>query len=106
MGCVERIRNLDGQRENQFGFHRSPRNAVLQRQPVQKLHGDERLLATLADVVNGADVGMIESGGSTSFTSETFQYLRVSGNVIRQELERNETTEFGVLRLVDHAHAR
>ena len=78
---------------------------MLQRHPVQKLHGDERLLATLADVVNGADVGMVESGGGTSFTPETFQCQRVSGHVIRQELERNETTQLGVLGLVHDAHS-
>jgi len=48
---------------------------------------------------------MVESRGSTSFTPETFQCLRVSGYVIRQELERNETAELGVLGLVNDAHA-
>src|SRR5713101_5874925 len=86
-------------------FQWPPANPVLQRQPIQKLHGDVGLLATLADVVNRADVGMVERGGGTSFTSETFQCLRVSGNVIRQELERHETTKLGVLGLVDDAHS-
>jgi hypothetical protein len=40
----------------------------------------------------------------TSFTTETVQCPRVSGNVIWQELERNETNELGVLGLVNHAH--
>ena len=31
-------------------------DAVLQRHPVQKLHGDEGLVIVLADFVNGADV--------------------------------------------------
>jgi hypothetical protein len=35
---------------------------------------------------------MVEGRGGTSFTAEAFQCLRVSGNVVRQELERNETT--------------
>jgi hypothetical protein len=35
---------------------------------------------------------MVEGGGGTSFTTETFQRLRISGNLIRQELERDETT--------------
>jgi len=101
---VEGVGKLDGPRQNYLGLQWSPANPVLQRQPVQKLHGDLGLVATLADVVNRADVGMIESGGGTSFTSETFQCLRVSGNVIRQELERNETTELGVLGFVNDAH--
>src|ERR1022692_1356212 len=101
---IQRVRNLDGQRQNQLGFHRSPSDAMLQRHAIQKLHGDEGLVIVLADVVNGADVGVVESGGGASFTSETFQGLRVLRNVIGQELERNETTQFGVLGLVDYAH--
>src|ERR1700674_2950816 len=89
---IQRVRNLDGERQNQLGFHRSASNTVLQRQPVQKLHGDVGLVAILGDVVNRADVGMVERGGGTSFTSEAFQGLRISGNVIRQEFERDETT--------------
>ena len=65
---------------------------MLERQAVQKLHRDIGLLATLANVVNGADVGMVEGGRSACFPPETFQCLRVWGDVIRQELERHETT--------------
>ena len=36
--------------------------------------------------------------------AEAFQRLRVLGHVIGQELERNETAEFGVLGLVNYAH--
>ena len=58
----------------------------------------------LADVVDRADVGMVEGGRGTSFTSETFQCLRVSGNVVRQEFEGDKTTKLGVLGLVNYAH--
>ena len=43
MSCIERVRNLDGERQNQLGFQRTPSDAMLQRQPIQKLHGDEGL---------------------------------------------------------------
>ena len=39
VGCVERVRNLDSERQNQLGFERMPRNSVFQGQPIQKLHG-------------------------------------------------------------------
>ncbi len=41
VGSIECVGNLDGERQNQFGLQRSSCDAVLQRQPVQKLHGDE-----------------------------------------------------------------
>ena len=78
---------------------------VLQRHAVQKLHGDERLAVLLADFVDGADVGMVQGGGSLGFTLEALQCLGVSGHFVGQELQRNETAEVGVLGLVDHTHA-
>ncbi len=71
VGGVERIGDVDSEREKNFHFQRTPRHAVLQRQPVQKLHDDEGLLTVLADFVDGADVGMIESGRRTSLSVET-----------------------------------
>ncbi len=73
--------------------------------PVQKLHGDVGLLAAFPNVVNGADVGMVESGSGASFTPEAFQRLRVPGHVIWQELQRDEPAELRILGLVYHSHA-
>jgi len=77
---------------------------MLQHDAIQKLHGDERLLATFADLVNCADVGMVEGGGCASFTPETFQSLRITGNVVGQELQGDEAAKLGVLGLLDHTH--
>ncbi len=84
---VERVGYLNGQTEQRIRVQWSPRNAVVQGQPIQKLHRDVGLLATLADVVNRADVGMVEGGGGTSFTAEAFQCLRVSGKFVGKELQ-------------------
>jgi hypothetical protein len=40
----------------------APNAAVLQRLAVEKLHGNELLAVLLADIVYGADVGVIQSG--------------------------------------------
>ncbi len=74
MRGVESIGNLDGQRKEFFGFHRSPSDAMLQRHAVQKLHGDERF--------------------AVLFT----------GNLLRQELESDETMQPRVLSLIDNTH--
>jgi hypothetical protein len=62
---------------------------VLQRCTFQKLYGNERLPILLANIVNRADIGMVESRGGLRFAFETGQRLRVSGNLLRQELQRN-----------------
>jgi hypothetical protein len=38
--------------------------------PVQKLHGNERLSVLLADVINGADIGVIQRGRGLRFASK------------------------------------
>ena len=61
-------------------------------------------LRELADLVNGADVGMVQGGGGTRLAAETFQRLRVLGDVVRQKLERDKAAEASVLGFVHDAH--
>src|SRR5437868_4642116 len=77
---------------------------MFQRHAVQKLHDDERLTLVLADFVNGADIGMVQCRGSLRFALEAGQSLGILGYIVGQELERDETAEFGVLSLVHHSH--
>ena len=48
---------------------------------------------------------MVQSGSSTGFPAESFEGLRVLGDVGGQELESHEAPQFGVLGLVDDVHA-
>src|ERR1035438_6624494 len=59
VSCVECVGNLDGKRLNQLRLHRSASNAMLQRQAVEVLHGDERLSMLVVNFVDGANVRMI-----------------------------------------------
>jgi len=75
---IERVRNLDAQRQHCFSFQRPPCNSILQSHAIQKLHHDERLISVLADLVNCADIGMIQGRGSSCLASKAFERLRVS----------------------------
>ena len=81
-----------------------PRNAILQRQPVQKLHGDERFAVLIVNFVDRADVRMIQCRGGLGFALEAAESVRVFGHFIRQELEGNKPAELHILSLIDHAH--
>jgi hypothetical protein len=48
---------------------------VIQHHSIQKLHGDERLPVLLANVVNRADVGVVQSGRCFRLASEAAQSL-------------------------------
>jgi len=58
-----------------------------------------------ADVMDGADVGMIQGGSGPRLALESAQRFPVASQIVRQELEGDEATEPCVLRFVDHAHS-
>src|ERR1039457_1220336 len=78
---------------------------MLQRYAVQKLHGDERLLTVFADFVDGANIGMIESGRCSRLPAKAFQGCRVLRKFIGQEFEGDEAAKLNVLSLVHNTHA-
>ena len=77
---------------------------VLERRAVKKLHRDEGFSAFFANVVDGADVGMVEGGGGLRFALKARQRLGIAGDFIRQKLERDKAMEAGVFCLKDHSH--
>ena len=88
-----------------FEIQRAAGDAVLQGLAFEELHGDERLAVLLADVVNGADVGMIQGGCGVRFAPEAAERLRIAGDLVGQKLQGDETMQPGVFGLVDDAHA-
>jgi hypothetical protein len=57
---------------------------MFERLSLQKLHG--RLGFVSANFVNGADVGMVQSGGGFGFTTETFEGLWIVGQRFSKDL--------------------
>ena len=74
------------ERDKNFRFQWTPRDTVLQRHPVQKLHGNERLSVLFVDFIASADVGMVQSRGGFGFALKAAQGVRVLGNFIGQNL--------------------
>src|SRR5438105_1727654 len=77
---------------------------MLQGLAIQKLHGDKCLTILLADVINGADIGVIQGRRGLRFALETTQSLGVFGYFIGQKLQRHEAMQPSVLGLVDNTH--
>ena len=101
---IESVRNLDSQFEQLRGLERTALDHVLQGRAVQILHGDECLPVLLADVVDGADIRMVEGGSCLGFALKAAEGLRIFGDLIGQKLESDKTMQPGVLGLVDHTH--
>jgi hypothetical protein len=101
---VERVGNLNRECEQVFGINGAPVDEVLERLAIEKFHGDEGLAILLADVVNRANVGMVQRGGGLGFALESREGLRVAGDVLRQKFQRNEALEARVFGLVNDTH--
>jgi hypothetical protein len=72
--------------------------------PFQQFHGDESSPIRLVNLVDGADVRVVQSRGSFSFPLETAECLFVVREIVWEKLERDLTTELQVLGLVDDTH--
>src|SRR6516165_5544828 len=105
MRSIEGIGNLDGEIEQFFGLERLASNPVLECLSLQKLHRNEGLALVITNLINCADIRVVQRGGCLSFTLETLQSLAVPGEPLGQEFERDEAMQPGVLGLVNHAHA-
>src|ERR1051326_1638566 len=71
----------------------------------EEFHHDVWLTLVLANVVNRADVGVIQSGGRAGLAAEPFQCLLVLKGLLGQKLERHAAAKSGVFTSVDHSHA-
>ena len=70
---VEGVCNLDPEIERDFERERPVVDAVLQRLAVEELHRDERLALGLADVVDRADVRVVERRGRARLALEALE---------------------------------
>ncbi len=72
---------------------------------LEQLHRDEGLALVLVDVVDRADVGVLERGGGPRLALQPLERLRVPAELLRQELQRHAAAELQILGFVDDAHA-
>ncbi len=108
---VERVGNLDRVLERVIEREWSLRQSLGQRLAVEVLHHQEvhrlpgagrRVLAP--DVVQRADVWMIQCGDGARLTLEALARLGVVGEARGQDLDRHRAIESRVARFVDLAH--
>ena len=104
MGGIERIGNLNSQVEQEVDRQRLAVDTVLQRLPLEKLHREEGAAVVFANVVDRADIRMIEGRGGASLPPEPLQHGQLSGDLVRQKFERHKAPQAGVLSFVDHPH--
>ena len=101
----EGIGNLNSQREDIFERHGAASDAFFKRLAVEILHDDEGAAVFFADIVNRADIRMIERRRRLRFTAESLEGLAILGHFLRQEFQSYRAVQAGVFGFVDDAHA-
>src|SRR6266436_6802528 len=102
---VESVGNLDAQIEHRFDLQRLASDPVPECLAFQQLHGDEGSPIGLINLVDRADVRVVQRGSSLGFPLETAESLRIVGKFFRKELQGDVATELEVFCFVDHTHS-
>jgi hypothetical protein len=101
---VEGVGDFYGEGDKNFEVERASGDTVLEGDALEVFHGDEGPSFKLTDVMDGADMWVVQCGCGLGFTLEAAQGLRVFSDVVRKEFEGNETVQACVLGLVDYSH--
>src|SRR3954469_5424922 len=94
---VERIGDLDAGVEQAVEHHRRARDHAVERCALELLHADEPLTIGFVDLVNGADIRMIERRSRTGFALETFEGSGIPRQLRRKKFESDAAAELEVL---------
>ena len=104
-GRLECFDDLDREPEGLVGWHRARLEPLLQRLSVDVLHGDERFAVDLADLVDLADVGMVQGGGGFGFAQKALLGGGVGFEVFGEEFQGDVALEHRVAGEVHLTHA-
>ena len=102
---LECVRDLYREVQEVFEADGLALDALLQGCAFQALHDDEQPFLVFTDVVNGADVGMIQGGCGAGFALKTLSRLRILGQLFGKELQGHAAAKTLIFRLVNHAHS-
>ncbi len=102
---MQGVGDLNAQFQDAVDRQRSARDQVLQGVSFHQFHDDERLPVELRDLVDGANIRMVQRGGGASFAEETLEGLRVLGGIRRQEFESDAAIQHRIAGGINNAHA-
>ena len=102
---VERVGDLDAQIEHRFDLQRLASDPVPECLPLQQFHRDEGSPIGLINLVDRADVWVVQGGRGFGFPLETAEGLCVVGEFVGKKLQGDVATELEVFAFIDHAHA-
>ena len=99
------LTNFNTVLQNLLSRERALRQAVSQRLPLQKLHNQEVDAILMADIMQSANVGMVQRRYGAGFVVETLPGLGIAGQMTREDFDRDGAVQASVLGAIHLAHA-
>jgi len=93
VSSIQAVRNLDCQVENLISLKRLAEDALLQRLALQEFHGNELLPFVLVDLMDRANVRMIEGRGGFGLALEPVHGLTVFRYRFREKLQGDKAAQ-------------
>jgi len=95
---LQPLTNINAVFQHQLGRKRTLRQAVGQRLALQKFHDQEVDAILMADVMQGANVGMTQRRYGAGFAIKTLPGLGIGGEMAGQDFDCDRALEASVLR--------
>ena len=105
VGDFQGIGDLDGQLQQFLNFHGLIINVMFQGHALEQFHADEGTPFMLPDIVNRANVGMIQGRSGARFALKALQRGVVLDHIIGKKFQRNVAAQARVFGLIHHSHA-
>src|SRR5262245_17489694 len=102
---VERVRDLRRIAQRLVDRQAPAREAVAERLAFEQLHHQEADAVLLTDVVQRADVRVVQAGDGAGLTLEALAQIWIGREMLGQHFDRDEAIEPAIARSVDLAHA-
>jgi hypothetical protein len=101
---IERISNLYGVLQHLLDRQRALRQPCGERFPFDVFHYEIVNSVLMANVMESADVRMIQAGDCSRFSLKSLAQFQVTGMVIWEDLDGNDSVKTGIAGAVDLAH--
>lgn len=104
MGMGQRLGDLPGVPQQRLDRQAARRNRLRERPALDELHDDEVLAAVFPDLVDRANVRVVERGGRAGLAQQALARGLVAAVVRRQHLQGHVAAQHHVAGAVDHPH--
>src|ERR1700736_3436994 len=102
---LQSLANFDAVFQNLLGRQRTFTQAVGESLAFQKLHDQEIDTILMTDIMQSADVGMVQRRDGPGFAVETLFGFDIVGKMAGEDFDRDRAVEASILRPINLSHA-